>query len=247
MKNNDVIVVCLYNVSNKYGDDRYVYKMKESIDRFLPQAQFICLTNKTDLKNIETKKIKYNWEGVFSKIELFETFKRGKFIYVDLSCVIKKDLSPLINFNEFIMLKDFVNPEVRSSAVMGWRGDYSFITEKFKKNPESYMKEYAPFEKRPEYKKNVKRDELILFTGNKWKSCVDQKFIEDTVGLNIIETWNREYVSSFRLSPLDAVKKSIIVNYHGFPKPHMVNWDPYRKGDVFKYYRKKHNHKNEKI
>jgi len=224
----ETTVVCVYNVSNNYNNDEYVYKLKESVDKHLPGMDFICLTNKEDLRGVKTKKLKYNWRGVFSKLEMFEHFKEDRYLYIDLSCVVKDGLASLTRFNKFTMIEDFVNPDVRSSAVMGWEGDFSFITEKFKKDPEKYMKEYAPLEERDDYKEEFKKRGKLFLSGKEWISCVDQKFIEDTVGLKNIDTWKKEYISSYRLSDKDWIEKSKIVNFHGKPKPHQVDWDPYR-------------------
>ena len=221
-------VVCVYNASDKYNKDDYVYKLKESVNKHLPGMDFICLTNKEDLKGIKTKKLKYNWKGVFSKLELFEHFKKDRYLYIDLSAVVKDSLIPLTRFKKFTMIEDFVNSDVRSSAVMGWEGDFSFITEKFKKDPEKHMKEYAPLEERDEYKEEIKQKGGLILSGKRWISCVDQKFIEDTVGIENIDTWKKEYVSSYRISNKNWVEKSRIVVFHGGSKPHQVNWDPYR-------------------
>ena len=207
-----ITVACLYKTGSYLNDD-YVYELQKSVKKYLPSAKFVCLTNKDDLVDVETVKLKYGWDGVFSKLELFEHFKK-RTLYIDLSTVVKKDLTPLTRFDKFTMIADFINDEVRSSAVMGWDGDFSFITEKFKENPEKYYKEYAPL--------------VGSFRGKEWKSCVDQKFIQDTVGLDKIAVWNKGLVSSYKASNKHDVDQSSIVVYHGKPKPHVVNREIYR-------------------
>jgi len=207
-----ITVACLYK-TGAYLTDEYVYRLKESVEKHLPKAKFVCLTDKDKIEGVDTVKLKYDWKGVFSKLELFEHFK-GRTLYIDLSSKVKKDLTPFMKFTDFTMIADFVNPRVRSSAVMAWDGDYSFITEKFKDNPIKYMEEYAPL------KGN--------FKGKEWKSCVDQKFIEDTVGLEKIHTWKWNLVSSYRISDKKWIDSSPIIIYHGKPKPHTVNWETYR-------------------
>ncbi len=210
-----ITVACLYK-TGAYLNDEYVYKLKKSVEKYLPKAKFVCLTDKDKIDGVNTISLKYGWYGVFSKLELFEHFK-GRTLYIDLSSKVKKDLVPLTRFsNKFTMIKDFVNSDVRSSAVMGWDGDYSFITKKFKENPLKYMKEYAPLKGE--------------FSGKKWKSCVDQKFIQDTVGLKNINTWNPNWISSYKFSNKEQIDNSSIIVYHGKPKPHEVNWETYRPG-----------------
>ena len=189
----------------------YVYRLKESVEKHFPGAEFVCLTNEK-LEGIETKPIKYDWgHMVWNKLELFEHFK-GRTLYMDATVIVKGDLTPFNKFKNFTMTKDFVNPKHMSSAVMAWDGDYSYITEKFKSDPEKYKEEYAPIQGQA--------------FGSQWKSCVDQKFIEETV--EKIDTWEDGLVSSYKMSSKEDIDKSSIVKYHGSPKPHQVDWNIYR-------------------
>lgn len=207
-------IITVYDEKNPIYNKEYVYKLRDSIKKQLPFFKFVCLTNSDELNNIETIKFKYNWGGDYKKLEIFENFNKGRFIYISLDCLIKNRLVEITRFNGFTMIEDFVNSDVRNDSVMAWEGDFSHIINKFKENPNKYIEQYKPISKQ--------------FQGKEWKSCGVQKYIEDTIGVDNIKTWDNKLISSYKISSKDRINKSSIVVFHGKPKPHEVNWNYYR-------------------
>jgi hypothetical protein len=205
-------IVTTYKEGSDF-DESYVYKLKESVEKYLPKdSDFICLTNSTKLEGVKKMMMQNDWSHDFNRLELFEHFTNKRTLYIDLSCLIKKDMPRLTLFNEFTMLEDFTNKDLRSSAVMGWTGNHSYLLNKFKENPDEYIKQYT--------------DPNNVFEGGKWKGGYVDKFIQDNV--KKIKTWNKNLISSYKFSSKNWVDNSIIVNYHGKPKQNDVNWEIYR-------------------
>lgn len=206
----EITVVTMYKSGGDYNID-YVYRLREGVARHLPSAKFVCVSD-TEIDQIETIPLKYNFgtKGAphWCKIELFEHFKTGKILYIDLSVIIQKDLTPLTTYKGFTMTRDFVNPAFKSSCVMSWDGDYSYITEKFKRDPEHYMRIFHP-------------------KAGTWKSGFEQLFVETEV--KDAKTFNTSLISSYKVSTQIQIEKAVIVKYHGHPRPHEVNWSTVKK------------------
>jgi len=200
-----VTVVTVYKSGGDYTTD-YVYRLQESIKKYLPKSKFVCLSD-VEIKDVETIQLKHDVPGYWNKIELFEHFKEGKTLSIDLSVVIQKDLSPLISYSGFRMVKDFINPKYFNSCVMTWEGDHSYIAEKFFANTRKYINDYQVDWNAP------------------WKSGLEQKFVEDTA--KDPKPFNDGLIVSYKLASDEMKKKSIIIKWHGRPKPHEVKWDAY--------------------
>jgi len=79
--------------------------------------------------------LEFSWPGWWSKIELFRLL--GPVLYLDLDTVITGSLDPLAdaicaqdNSEVFWMLRGFYKQD-RCSGVMGWNGDYRWLTDAF--------------------------------------------------------------------------------------------------------------------
>ena len=207
-------VVCLYKGKPDYSnfDTSYVYRLKESVDKYLPNHKFVCLTD-TDLPNIDTISIDHPEFGSsispgWCKIELYKHFTKGKFLFIDLSVVIKKDLKPLAELSGFRMVRDFANPEYYSSCVMIWEGDHSYIFNKYMERPKEWEKEYRPKSKQG------------------WKSGNSQLFVQEAA--RNLKAIPDKLVRSYKISTKEEIEEATIVKYHGSPKPHEVNWEIHR-------------------
>lgn len=106
----------------------YVKKLSKNLDS--KEIEFICLTDIGNRFNFECNciELKYNLEGWWSKLEIFQF--TGKGIYFDLDTVLFKNPSSVIDLvdNEgFYMLEAFNKTREFASGIMAWNGDYSFL------------------------------------------------------------------------------------------------------------------------
>lgn len=203
-------VVTVYKTGGDYTDD-YVYRLQKSVQQYLPKSTFTCVTD-AKLDGVNTIPLKYDLSAGnpawWCKLEIFEHFTKGKTLYLDLSIVIKGDLTPLLAYSGFKMVKDFVNPKYKSSCVMCWEGDYSHILKTFLDNRENLYKKYAIDWTKP------------------WESGGDQLYIENGIKGR---TFDDGLIVSYKLATKDEIDKAIIVKYHGKPRPHEVNWNIYKR------------------
>lgn len=183
--------------------------------------RFVCLTNEPnsfiDTPKIETIKLKNNWEGWWSKIEMFDPVNElNDCFYLDLDTVILKNINHLLteeNNDIFTVLKNMSgNKKAIGSGFMRWKGDYSFLYNEFSEN---LISNYQ--------------------TSNRWgdQGYIQDKFIEKNIKLNY---WQDKFPNSllsynFNFKPkgkLDGSEDVII--FHGKPRPWEVaneyNWIP---------------------
>lgn len=82
----------------------------------------ICLTDVREIAGINTIPLQYDWPSWWGKIELFNpnhpVIGHQDILYFDLDTVIVGDIKPLMQFNQFIMLRDFLKPHSFGSGVM---------------------------------------------------------------------------------------------------------------------------------
>ena len=133
--------------------------------------------------------------GWWAKMEAFKI--PGPVLYMDLSCAIVSDLTPLlaaVEKHDFIVTRDF-NPHQRlvQSCVMGWSGDMSYLYDYFVQAPGKHMAEYT--------------------TARWWG---DQGFIEhNAAGWKYWQDVCPGKVVSYK----KGGERPAIINYHGRPKP----------------------------
>lgn len=148
-----------------------------------------------------------DWPGWWSKLELFShPYLKGKeIVYFDLDTVIQRDVTPLIEYNhDFSMLRDFLFDKRYGSGIMAWKGDRSYITEKFilEKHPKEYV------------------------TSENWG---DQAFIRDNVNQKIQVLQDLPInikICSYKNTQhrVRNRKDFNIVCFHGKPRPRDVRW-----------------------
>ncbi len=181
----------------------HVRRLKSYIDVYLPDAEFICLS---DIPEVATHPLRHGWPGWWSAIEAFTI--PGPALYIDLAVVVRKSMEPfaeLAQQKEFVALRDF-NPQQRKLAngLMGWQGDMSYIYEAFKQDPERYMKVYI--------------------TGRWWG---DQGYIE--YNAHTWEYWQDLLpgsVVSWKKDCRNQIpSKARIIFFHGKPKPWEIDND----------------------
>jgi hypothetical protein len=145
-------VVCVLRHGGKVGyDATWVEKLKNSVARNLTiDHKFICLSD----VDVPCERIPLIGTGVgfWSKLELF---RPGLFndpvLYIDLDTVICDNIDGIVanvSNQNFVMLKE-TDKNVVSSAVMWWKGDHSYLWEKYTNIPSNIIKnEYS---KMPRY------------------------------------------------------------------------------------------------
>jgi len=179
---------------------KFVKAINESCKKFL-NGPFIhyCLTDvpeefvNTDIIPIDVRQ--YDLEGWWFK---FLFFKPGfcepgaKCIFFDLDAKILKPLTPMLRFNDKLMLaqnptkviyKRLVNDSIRkksigryytilNSSVMMWKGgDHYELYEKFMKDPEKYMIDYYG------------NDEFITFEYPDGYDLIDARWIHHSLSM----------------------------------------------------------------
>jgi len=140
-----ITVVCVYWQGPFSGEkERYpiwwIEKLKRMVAKHLPlEHRFVCMSNVE--VPCERIPLENNWEGWWSKIELFRPgLFSGQVLYLDLDTVIVGSLEPLLEFGSlpFIGLRAF-NPLKSSiisymgSAILTWKtnGSFDFLYNEF--------------------------------------------------------------------------------------------------------------------
>jgi len=140
-----ITVVCIYWQGPFKGDiERYpvewIAHLKRMVEKHLPlEHRFVCMSNVE--VPCERIPLEHNWEGWWSKIELFRPgLFTGQVLYLDLDTVIVGSLEPLLKFGShpFIGLRAF-NPRKSSissymgSAILSWKtnGSFDFLYNEF--------------------------------------------------------------------------------------------------------------------
>lgn len=183
---------------------QHVQWLAEQFKVHAPNVRFACLSN-VDIDGVEVIKLKYNWPGWWSKMELFrEDF--GKVFYVDLDTVIVSDLTALLNYDhKFTTWAQPRKVHHLQSGIMAWTGFRADIFDVFVKDPEYWMEKCAC----PEC----------------WG---DQGFIAKHLKTDWDE-FNQLFPKTIQSYKLDLNRKEPtsdvkIVTFHGKPKP----WDVYK-------------------
>lgn len=154
-------IVCL-KWGVKFGPE-YVNKLYNSISRNISKPfKFHCFTdNSAELNsNVIVHKLPYdNLSGWWNKLYLFSNEipfnKNDKILFVDLDTVITGNIDDIVNVDctNLVVLRDFYtgleksvvgNDNVGSGLMMWFHGDYSFIWDKFIKDPEEAISLMKP-------------------------------------------------------------------------------------------------------
>lgn len=123
--------------SEDYDID-YVEKMLERLEKTDNDRFNIEILS--DIEEIATIPLTDNLPGWWSKVELFKPDQfEGSVLYLDLDTIVLGDLEPYFQ-EEFTMLSDFRWPEMATSGVLSWSGDYSHIYDNW---DESFIDTYT--------------------------------------------------------------------------------------------------------
>lgn len=122
----------LLNTPPEYGEDKWVKNIKYMLKNVNQEFEKIHVIDDVE------------YGGVYDKLRIFDLFRDGQFLYLDLDLVIKGKLGRLAR-DEFTLLHAWWRPKFHTplnSSIMSWTGNYSSIHEKFAKDPEYYMLKY---------------------------------------------------------------------------------------------------------
>jgi len=210
---SEVTFACVYRTGGDYSAD-YVRRLRAGIaEHFKAPFRFVCLTNADlNLAGVETVKLKHNWRGWWSKIELFrpELFV-DPVVYLDLDTMIVRDVTDIFGAGYgFAACADwkFVdqNGPVLNSCVMCWDPVFDF----------SHIYKNFEVSCTPRYEQN-------------WQRWGDQGYIQDQVGESFVklqDMWPDRFVHYKNdVRPKGRVPDGAsVVCFSGRPRPHQINW-----------------------
>lgn len=112
-------VVCVLRSGGDYLPE-HVYRLQEGVARFLPGAEFVCLSDLAlDCDRIA---LMQGWPGWWSKMELFAPRVGGDLLYLDLDTVLVGDLAPLVEAaaaqRSPVLMRDVYRPKGLQSSIM---------------------------------------------------------------------------------------------------------------------------------
>lgn len=122
----------LVNTPPEYGESKWVKNIKYMLKNVNQEFEKIHVI----------EDVVYG--GVWDKLRIFDLFREGSYLYLDLDVVITGQLEKLRR-DDFTLLHAWWRPKFHTplnSSIMSWSRDYSSIYEKFAKDPEYYMLKY---------------------------------------------------------------------------------------------------------
>lgn len=139
-------IACVYRsfVHTHFGhsyDETWVQKLAAGVARNLTVPhRFVCLTNMGEIEGVETIPLVNEWEGWWSKIELFRPgLFDGPVLSFDLDVMFTGSIDHMAGpFPTMMMLHDVV-PGIKNSTCMWWDASdpaYGVIYETFARDPE---------------------------------------------------------------------------------------------------------------
>ena len=169
--------------------------------------EFICYSD-VDIEGMTIRKLKHNWKGWYSKMEMYQ--EKGPCLFMDLDTIITNNIDSIIAEamkNEFVILRDFYrcrkNPNAMQSSIVFWRNDIKDIYDNYSKNPREIHG----------------GDQILIeehFKGQESKVRYWQDICEGIVSFKANIKRERYPVS-----------KSKIVIFHGKPRPWQQQMIPY--------------------
>jgi hypothetical protein len=121
----------------------HVARLRKQCLRSVPLVDFYTLTDLPEAGIHNPIRLKHNWPGWWSKMEIFRI--PGPVLYIDLDTTIRGSIRELINVareEHFVALKDFMpgtTGRQMGSGLMAWSGDLRPIYEEFALDPEGHM------------------------------------------------------------------------------------------------------------
>ena len=176
----------------------WVLKLKNAVSRHLTGHRFYCLSD-VDVP-CEWVKLRHNWPGWWSKIEVFDVVD-GPTLYLDLDTLVLGSLEPIKTLKTFSMidLRTTNQKGIGQSGVMYFPDRVRKVYDRFLSNPQWYMDYH-------------KKHQKGMYLG-------DQAFIFDVLGsTDKITEKLPGFIRSYKLNCQDGPKNSAIVCFHGEPR-----------------------------
>ena len=124
--------IVLLNTPPEYGEDKWVKNIKHMLKNVNQEYEKIHVV--TDVV----------YGGVWDKLRVFDLFRDGQFLFLDLDVAITGKIGRLKR-ESFTLLTAWWRPKFHTplnSSIMAWKGDCSWIHDKFAEDPEYYMLKY---------------------------------------------------------------------------------------------------------
>ncbi len=200
------IIACVLRSGGEYQPNHVEYLFRQLEQVISNPYQFVCLTDMDlNYSGIITIKLKHNWPGWWSKIELFRL--TGFVIAFDLDTVFFGNIDSFIKevsqTSDFYLLESFRPPKRGISGIMAWNGDWRQFYRQF------------------DYKKDSRRyrgDENYISAKLKGGNF-PVSFVQDS--LDGVYSWKRHCKGT-------VPKDCNILVFHGKPRPWQVPevWNP---------------------
>lgn len=206
-------IICVYNkIGNKDFNEKYVLSLLNICRKKIKEEfAFICYTNDINffgkISNIVFKPLINNYSGYWAKLEIFNI--KGACLYFDLDTVIVDDIQFIaeeiksLKETQFLAMKKFnakrwEKEGMFTSGVMGWNGDFSFLSKEF-----NYL-----------LAKEKYHGDADIIQESLASHNIEIKYIQDIPnhGLYSYKWHCREKLP----------KDSKVVCFHGQPRPHQV-------------------------
>jgi len=201
-------IACVLKSGGTYTSE-WPQRLHRSIQKHLNTPfNFVCLSD-IQVPSITTIPLTQGWRGWWSKIELFRpNLFHGPVLYLDLDVLVIGDITPLLSCcTSFTMVREKKHNDYFSSSCMAWTGDYSFIYDEFKRDPEAYMLQYKRF---PRIGDQAFISHMLV-TSQK----TPRTFLQ-ALGYDAIASYKRHNCQNAPPS------KACAVDFHGKPKPHQL-------------------------
>mgnify|MGYP003349229796 FL=1 len=144
------MILCVLRSGGIYTQE-WVRKLHDATKRQTTRShRFVCLT---DLElPFETVKLKHNWPGWWSKIEIYRPgVITEPCLYLDLDTIVVGNIDHLLDLDyDFAMLQNFHASHMVNSSVVWFKDERSVPTQvyqKFSRMPECYIEHHQRVQK----------------------------------------------------------------------------------------------------
>lgn len=188
-------IACVLKAGPEYRPE-HLYRMVDTLLAHNTWAKVVCLTDyPIQHQGITAVRLKHNWPGWWSKIELFRPGVIDEpTLYLDIDTIVTGSLAD-VRVDEFTMLANVYRPGDYGSGIMGWTQTPHHIYNRFRASPDAYMGRYR--------------------TAERWG---DQAFIRDNLGC-LPKTFGDEFRSYKAYCQRAVPPGTQIVYFHGKPRP----------------------------
>ena len=216
--------VCVLKTNNKIiSQSRYKFKKKDVflLKKYIKQHytkdfNFYCLTDIEKISGIDTIPLTNDYSEFWSKIELFK-HDLGKTVYLDLDCIILKNIDWLDNleFDENIIHASYQtlhNKKWLNSSFMIWMNSKKNIVNEFNYKEIIKNNYYV-------YGGTLPNSKEILDTGESYR-VGDQAYIQDSLEKHNynIKYIDNQLVNFYKFTTIEQRKELNILFFSGFPK-----------------------------